>query len=313
MQVRSFFNGAFVVLLPAIYLGATVVILSSFNVHKYIEAVYREKVTHGVLVPSQIVSLLKLAEFGVPKMESMECVISLGAPLLNQTKEELAQKLPGRFYELYGTTEGLVTILTNDDYPKKPKSVGKPPPYTSITILNEKGERLPPNQVGEICGTSLVAMTGYYKDPVKTSEAIINGIMHTGDLGYLDDDGYLYLVDRKKDMIISGGVKVYPKDIEEIIAKHPSIQEVAVFGAENAKWGEVPVAAVILNPSAPPISVEKLKSWINERVDAKYQRVHYISIMQNFPRNVAGKTLKRELRDQWSKHNSVNQKVHSKL
>jgi len=301
------------VLLPAIYLGATVVILSSFNAHNCIATVYREKATHGVLVPSQILSLLKLPEFGIPKMASMECIISLGAPLLQQPKDELTQKLPGRFYELYGTTEGLVTILTNDDYPRKPKSVGKPPPYTSIIILNDKGEKLPPDQVGEICGTSLVSMTGYYKDPIKTNEAIVNGIMHTGDLGYLDKDGYLYLVDRKKDMIISGGVKVYPKDIEEIIAKHPAIQEVAVFGAENIKWGEVPVAAVILNLNFANISEIELKSWINERVDAKYQRVHYVTIMQNFPRNVAGKTLKRELRDQWSKYKSIEQPIQSKL
>jgi len=139
-------------------------------------------------------------------------------------------------------------------------------------------------------------MTGYYKRPDLTAETLRDGWIHTGDVGYLDDEGYLHLVDRKKDMIDSGGVKVYPRDIEEIAARHPDIREVAVFGVPHDKWGETPLAAVILRDGA-TTPAESLRDWINERVAARYQRVSQVVVMPDFPRSAAGKTLKRELRD----------------
>jgi acyl-CoA synthetase (AMP-forming)/AMP-acid ligase II len=117
----------------------------------------------------------------------------------------------------------------------------------------------------------------------------------------VDEDGFLYLVDRMKDMIISGGVNVYPRDIEEIVVQHPQVREAAVFGASHEKWGETPVAAVILNkPGA--VGAEELKKWVNERVGAKFQRLHDVLLMDDFPRNVAGKTLKRVMRDDYQKN-----------
>lgn len=115
-------------------------------------------------------------------------------------------------------------------------------------------------------------------------------------MGYLDDDGYLYLVDRRKDMIDSGGVKVYPRDIEEVAARHPQVREVAVFGVPHDKWGETPLAAVILRPGA-SVNAQVLRDWINDRVSARYQRVSDVVIVADFPRSAAGKTLKRELRE----------------
>jgi acyl-CoA synthetase (AMP-forming)/AMP-acid ligase II len=116
-------------------------------------------------------------------------------------------------------------------------------------------------------------------------------------LGYVDQDGYLYLVDRKKDMIISGGVNVYPKDIEEIIVQHPSVVEAAVLGVPSERWGEIPVAAVTLSESG-EITPEELGQWINQHVGAKFQRVQRVIIMDEFPRNIAGKVLKRVMREQ---------------
>jgi acyl-CoA synthetase (AMP-forming)/AMP-acid ligase II len=159
--------------------------------------------------------------------------------------------------------------------------------------------------VGEICGRGPILMPGYYKRPDLTEKAIVNGWLHSGDLGYVDEDGFLYLVDRKKDMIISGGVNVYPKDIEEIIVKHPAVRETAVFGIPHEKWGETPLAAVILN-KAGEISEEELKDWINVQVEAKFQRVSKVVFMEDFPRNVAGKTLKREMRKPYWEDQGIN-------
>jgi len=146
-------------------------------------------------------------------------------------------------------------------------------------------------------------MSGYYNRPDLTADAIRDGWLFSGDMGYVDDDGYLYLVDRKKDMIDSGGVKVYPRDLEEIAARHPDIRDVTVFGVPHDKWGEVPLAAVILREGTTATS-EMLRDWINERVDARYQRVSQVAILTDFPRSAAGKTLKRELRDPyWADRN----------
>jgi acyl-CoA synthetase (AMP-forming)/AMP-acid ligase II len=176
--------------------------------------------------------------------------------------------------------------------------VGVPPPFFEMQIMDENDNVLPPGEVGEICGRGPILTPGYYKRSDLTTEAIRNGWLHSGDMGYVDEDGFLYLVDRKKDMIISGGVNVYPRDIEEIAAQHPSVREVAVFGVPHDKWGETPLAAVILHKPGSE-NAEALKDWINQRVGAKFQRVYDVVIMDDFPRNVAGKTLKREMRDQY--------------
>lgn len=292
------FNGAFVDLMPTIFQGATYVLLKQFEEISFIETIEQEKVTHIMVVPAQIIAMLNAPNFSYDALKSLEMILSLGAPLHREHKEKLNKKLPGRFYELYGLTEGFVTILDKFDYEAKQDSVGVPPPFFEMKILNENGNELPSGQVGEICGKGPILMSGYYKRPDLTADAIKNGWLHSGDLGYVDEDGFLYLVDRKKDMIISGGVNVYPRDIEEIVVQHPAVQEVAVFGIPHAKWGETPLAAVTLRQPA-RVTAAELKGWINERVAAKFQRVHEVVIMEDFPRNVAGKTLKRVMREEY--------------
>ena len=289
------FNGAFVDLMPTFFQGATYILLPQFDPIKYIETIHNEKVTHVMMVPAQIIAMLNAPNFNPNKLASLEMILALGAPLHIEHKETLTRLLPGCFYELYGLTEGFVTVLDKLDYHRKPASVGIPLPLFDMKIVGESGAALPPNQVGEICGKGPILMPGYYKRPDLTEKAIIDGWLHSGDLGYVDEDGFLYLVDRIKDMIISGGVNVYPKDIEEVIVQHPDVNEVAVFGVPDERWGEVPFAAVTLAPSA-GVSEHALKEWINSRVGAKFQRVSGVKIIQDFPRNVAGKTLKRDLR-----------------
>jgi acyl-CoA synthetase (AMP-forming)/AMP-acid ligase II len=289
------FNGAMVTMMPAFMTGATYVLHRAFDPDAFVATVERERVTHTMMVPAQIIAVLSSKGFDAERLASLQCLLSLGAPLPVEWKERLNRLLPGRFYELYGLTEGFVTILDRDDAVRKAGSVGVPPPFYEMRIVSEDGRDLPAHAVGEIVGRGPITMPGYYARPEQTAAALRDGWLYTGDLGYVDDDGYLFLVDRKKDMIDSGGVKVYPKDVEEVAARHPDVREVAVFGIPHERWGETPVAAAVLRPGA-SVTAEELCDWINARVAARYQRVERVVLMDDFPRNAAGKTLKRELR-----------------
>jgi acyl-CoA synthetase (AMP-forming)/AMP-acid ligase II len=290
------FNGAFVTMMPTFFLGGTYVLLRQFDAEETIAAIERERVTHVMLVPAQIVAILGAEGFDPERLASLECILSLGAPLLQQDKDRLNRELPGRLYELYGLTEGFVTILDRSEAVRKGGSVGVPPACFHMRIERPDGSEAAVGEPGEIVGRGPMLMTGYYKRPDLTAEAVREGWLHTGDVGYVDDDGYLHLVDRMKDMIDSGGVKVFPRDVEEVAVRHPGVREVAVFGIPHDKWGETPIAAVILRPGT-NVSAEELRDWINERVSARFQRVSAVVIMDDFPRSTAGKTLKREMRE----------------
>jgi long-chain acyl-CoA synthetase len=292
------FNGAFLTLMPAFYVGATYVLMPSFDAREMIDLMVAEKVTHIMTVPSQIIALLAEPDFDEANLPALEMVCSVGAPLHLEHKEELARCLPKRFYELYGLTEGFVTILDRDDFAAKPGSVGIPPPLYEMRIVDDDGVDLPAGEVGEIVGRGPITMPGYYKRPDLTAEAIKDGWLYSGDLGYVDEDGFLFLVDRKKDLIISGGVNVYPRDIEEIVIQHPAVTDVAVFGVEDDRWGESPVAAVRLDPIS-GVGPDAVREWVNERVDARFQKLREVIVLSEFPLSVAGKTLRRVIRDEY--------------
>ncbi|MFO1113243.1 MAG: AMP-binding protein [Rhodospirillales bacterium] len=242
------FNGCMVDLMPWMFVGGTYVLHESFDAGRVIADIDRYKVTHIVLVPAQITAILDHPDYVPEKLASLEMLHNLGAPLHRGIKERINAELPGRFYELYGLTEGFMTILDKHDSIRKLGSVGCPPPFMQISIRRDDDSECATGEVGEICGKSPCLMPGYYKRSDLTAQAIRDGWLHTGDAGYLDEDGYLFLVDRIKDMIITGGVNVYPFDIEKVIVSHPAVREAAVFGVQDEKWGEVPVAAV--NPAA---------------------------------------------------------------
>ena len=292
------FNGAFVTLMPAWLLGCTYILQKRFDPVAFIETVEREHVTHVMMVPSQIVAIMNAPNFSPAALSSLQMLCSVGAPFLREHKERLLKVLPNSLYELYGLTEGFVTVLDSRDFASRIDSVGVPTPFCDMRIVDEAGKDLELGNVGEIVGRGPLLMPGYYKRPDLTEQAIVDGWLKTGDMGFADDAGYLHLVDRKKDLIISGGVNVYPKDIEEVVVQHAQVIEAAVFGVTSEKWGEAPVAAVLLTQSA-SVTPEELRVWINERVAARYQQVHEVIILDDFPRSVAGKTLKRVLREQY--------------
>ena len=292
------FNGAFLTLMPAWFQGCTYVLQRYFDARHMIDAIAHEDVTHVMTVPSQIIDLLHQPDFDERHLPALEMVCSVGAPLHLEHKQELVRRLPRRFYELYGLTEGFVTILDRDAAGVKLGSVGVPPPGYEMRIVDEAGRELPSGEVGEIVGRGPITMPGYYKRTDLTATAIKNGWLHSGDLGYVDEDGFLFLVDRKKDLIVSGGVNVYPRDIEEIVVRHPAVADVAVFGAPHQRWGETPVAAVVLKPGM-TATAEAIRDWVNERVSARFQKVDAVRIVVALPRNVAGKTLRRVLQQDY--------------
>ena len=290
------FNGAFLTLMPAFVLGSTFVLHHHFDPEAVIDTIARERVTHMFMVPSQIVALLGSPRFAAANVPSLRMLGAVGAPFHTEHREELARRVPGVFHELYGLTEGFMTILDKDQYAAKPTSVGVPPPFFDMRIVDEHGTDVAVGEVGEIIGRSPLLMSGYYKRPDLTREVIVDGWLHSGDMGYVDEDGFLYLVDRAKDMLISGGVNVYPRDIEEIVVRHPAVREAAVFGVPSERWGESPLAAVILRePGA--ASADELRDWVNARVEARYQQLQEVVVVEEFPRSAAGKTLKRVMRE----------------
>jgi len=293
------FNGSFVTLMPSWFLGCTFILQERFDAVEFIETVHRERVTHVMMVPSQIVAVLNAPNFSAEKLASLEMLCSVGAPWHREHKEQMLAVLPNSLYELYGLTEGFITVLDRNDFARKIDSVGTPIGFSDMRIVDDQGNDVPAGTVGEITGRSPLMMPGYHGRPDLTAQAIRDGWLFTGDLGMADEDGYLHLVDRKKDLIISGGVNVYPKDIEEVAVQHMAVREVAVFGAPSEKWGESPIAAIVLR--APGMSsADDLKQWINARVAARYQQVSEVLILEDLPRSTAGKTLKRVLREQYA-------------
>jgi acyl-CoA synthetase (AMP-forming)/AMP-acid ligase II len=182
-------------------------------------------------------------------------------------------------------------------------SVGKPGGGSEMVLLDEEGHEVPQGEIGEIAGRGAGVMTGYHKRPDLTEEILWRDskgrtFIRTGDMGYLDDEGYLYIAERKKDMIISGGLNVYPRDIEEVVAEHPYVAEVGVVGIPHPKWGETPLALVVPKGEAAP-DPEEVKEWANERL-GKHQRLFAVELREELPRNAIGKILKRELREEYS-------------
>ena len=193
------FNGSFLTLMPWMYLGCSYILHKAFDPVAMIATIARERVTHMMMVPAQIVAMLNHPAYDPARMTSVEMIMSVGAPLHREHKQRLNATLPGVFYELYGLTEGFVTILDKYDVRRKEGSVGVLPPFFEMRIVDDNGADLPPRQVGEIVGRGPIMMPGYYKRPDLTAGAIVGGWLFTGDLGYVDEDGFLFLVDRKKE------------------------------------------------------------------------------------------------------------------
>ena len=295
-----FANGTWIMMLPSLTIGSTLVIMSQFDPQKFLDLVERERCTHTFMVPTQYIVTMDVPEFDRFDLSSLKVLLSAGAPLRADTKAQMLRRFGGGVYELYGLTEGIATTLKPEEMEGKLSSVGTTVFGGDIRIIDDAGKEVPRGEAGEIVGYSSALMRGYYMKPEETADAIWKDeagrtYLRTGDIGKLDEDGFLYILDRKKDMIVSGGVNVFPKDIEEIAARHAEVADVAVIGVPHEKWGETALALVIKRPDS-SLTAEALMAWANERL-GKHQRIYGVEFRDELPRNALGKVLKKELRE----------------
>ncbi len=296
-------NTTLVVFFPTIAFGGTVVLMAKFDADRYLALAERHRVTHTMLVPVQYARLMASPRFAGHDLSSFRMKFCTSAPFGAALKGDIVARWPGGLVEFYGMTEGGGTcILAAHEHPAKLHTVGRPAEGHDIRVIDEAGVELPRGAVGEVVGHSAGMMTGYHGQPGKTAEAewfdaAGKRFIRTGDVGRFDDEGFLTLLDRRKDMVISGGFNLYPSDLEAVLRQHPAVAEAAVAGVPSERWGETPAAWVVLR-AGEAIDGEALRAWANDRL-GKTQRISWLGFVDELPRSVIGKVLKRELRDRF--------------
>ena len=296
-------NTTLVSFFPTLALGGTVILMAKFDVAGYLALAEKHRVTHTMLVPVQYQRIMAFPDFDRYDLSSFRVKHCTSAPFGAALKADILKRWPGGLVEVFGMTEGGGScILQAHLYPNKLHTVGQPAPGHDIRVIDDQGKEVPRGEAGEIVGHSPAIMTGYHNQPAKTREAEWydpsgKRFIRTGDIGRFDEDGFLILMDRKKDMIISGGFNIYPSDLEAVMREHPAVAEVAVVGVPSTRWGETPVAFVVLK-SGTGATADELMQWVNGRV-GKTQRLAAVEITKELPRGNIGKVLKRELRDKY--------------
>ena len=297
-------NTTLVSFFPALARGGAVVLMSKFDAATFVRLAARHRATHAMLVPVQYQRIMDLPDFDQYDLKSFRMKFCTSAPFSAALKADILARWPGGLIEYYGMTEGGGTcMLFAHKHPDKLHKVGQPAPGHEIKLIDEQGHEVAPGEMGEVVGRSPSMMNGYHNQPQKTSEAewydpAGERYIRTGDIGRFDADGFLTLMDRKKDMIISGGFNVYPSDLEAVLRQHPAVADVAVVGVASRQWGETPVAFVVL-AAARTESAEQIRQWANERL-GKTQRLSALELLPSLPRSSIGKVLKRELREQYA-------------
>ncbi len=292
-------NTTLVVFFPSLAFGGAVRLMKKFDARRYLEIAQALRATHTMLVPVQYQRLMALPDFDAFDLRAFRMKFCTSAPFPAALKADVLARWPGGLVEFYGMTEGGGTcILEAHAHPGKLHTVGRPGPGTDMRLIDEAGHELPPGSTGEIVGYSPGMMAGYHRRPEATREAEwfdASGkrFIRTGDVGRFDDDGFLILLDRRKDMIISGGFNIYPSDLEAALREHPAVADAAVVGVPSAQWGETPVAFVVVRGEA---QAEALREWLNARV-GKTQRLAALHLVDELPRSAIGKVLKRELKE----------------
>ncbi len=292
-------NTTLVSLLPALAGGGRVVLMPRFDARGFLELSERHRATEAMLVPVQYRRILDVPGFDSFDLSSYRMKFATSAPFGAELKAEVLRRWPGGLVEYFGMTEGGGSCrLAAHEHPDKLHTVGQPIEGHEILVIDDQGRPLPAGEAGEAVGRSACMMNGYHNQPGKSAEAEYfdaagRRYIRTGDIGRMDADGFFTLIGRKKDMIISGGINIYPIDLETVLREHPAVSEAAVIGAPSELWGETPVGFVTLRDGQ-MVDGAALLEWANARL-GKMQRLREVRLVAELPRSAIGKVLKREL------------------
>jgi len=300
-------------MMAAVYGGRTLVIERQFEATEWMQLVEKERVDRAMLVPTMLKQLIDHPDFSKYDLSSLKVITYGAAPMPLEVIKRAVKAFPGvSFIQAFGQTEtaSTITALGPEDHiiegseaeiEKKLKrltSIGKPMPDIEMKVVDENGNTLPPGEVGEILARGPRVMSGYWKDEEKTEKTIDkDGWVHTGDMGYVDEDGYYFLAGRATDMIIRGGENISPEEVENVLHSHPKIEEAAVIGVPDEEWGEQPRAIVVLKKGE-KASAEEIIEYTRPRL-AGFKRPRSVIFVDRLPRNPMGKVLKRELRERY--------------
>jgi acyl-CoA synthetase (AMP-forming)/AMP-acid ligase II len=287
------------VIMPIIT-GGTCVIMQKFTPNNWLTHVDRHKVTFSIAVSSQLEMILEeLRDTEADLSSSLRCIVSSSALLKNDIKMRLIKELRCDFHECYGASEvGVVSNLGNNDPSTKIHTVGRAVSGVEIRIVDGENNLVPSGVVGEITCKSKMRFSRYYKNKQATQDSHVDGFFYTGDMGYLDEDGYLVFSGRKKEIIITGGTNVYPKDVEAVLSEHAKVKECAVIGVEDKQFGEAILALIILEKGE-TLTSRDLQHYCLHRL-ADFQQPLAYEFVDDFPRTPLGKVIKRELSEQYA-------------
>jgi fatty-acyl-CoA synthase len=297
-------HAAGVLCFPVLALGGEVVIMRNPDVHGFLALVERHRVTHTFLPPTLIYMVLAAEELDATDLSSLQCFWYGAAPMSPARLEEALTRIGPVMAQLFGQTEApmMISMLPPADHfrpdgsiaTERLASAGRPAPLVNVAIMDLDGVLLPRGQRGEIVVRSSLVMAGYYKNPEATAEAGLHGWHHTGDIGYLDDDNFLFIVDRAKDMIITGGFNVYSTEVEQALSAHPAVQDCAVIGLPDDKWGERVVAVVQTRPGQRADPAE-LAAFVKRHIGS-VKTPKEIHVWDDLPRSKVGKVLKADIK-----------------
>ena len=304
-------HAAGVLCLPVMALGGRIVIMRKPDIGDFLALIEQYRVTHTFLPPTLIYMLLQHEKLSTTKLDSLQCFWYGAAPISAARLEEALTKIGPVMAQLFGQTEApmMISMMAPRDHFKPDGSVarerlasaGRPGPLVQVAMMDGDGRLLPPGDTGEIVIRGSLVMMGYYRDPRATEEAGRFGWHHTGDIGRLDADGFLYIVDRAKDMIISGGFNVYSVEVEQALMQHPDVQDCGVIGLPDEKWGERVVAVLQLRPGR-SVEPDAVQAFVKARIGS-VKAPKQVEVWPDLPRSKVGKVMKKDIRAELLKRN----------